>query len=158
MHGDNTSRNFPQQYSRVSQSFAILQNFTSIYQLEVVNRLRTILFFCTHAQNSSSQIPSSSQNSAIPKRLLVSEKNSEVVPFYPPLGQWLRILSLMLATVVAGAYLLGPMSVPSYKRNFSSTGSSNDITDMPSSPPTSVCLSLVQNYCEASRPTPRLNS
>ncbi|KAG0594248.1 hypothetical protein M758_UG060700 [Ceratodon purpureus] len=45
----------------------------------------------------------------------------------------------MLATVVAGGYLLGPISVPSYKRNLSCTGSFIDITDILSSTTTSTC-------------------
>ena len=41
----------------------------------------------------------------------------------PPLGHWERMLSLRLATVVVRAYLLGPISVPSYNRNFTSKSS-----------------------------------
>jgi hypothetical protein len=51
---------------------------------------------------------------------------------YSPCGHWERILSLSVAIVLAGAYLLGPMSVPSYNRNLSSTRSSPAIPPLPS--------------------------
>lgn len=39
------------------------------------------------------------------------------------LGHWARMLSFKVATVVAGGYLLGPISVPSCSRNLSSNWS-----------------------------------
>jgi len=45
MHGDDAARNFPQNYPGVSKRFAILQDFTGVYQFEVIYCLWTILLF-----------------------------------------------------------------------------------------------------------------
>jgi hypothetical protein len=131
VHGDHAARNFPQYHPGVGKRFAILQDFSSIYQLEIVYSLWTILLFCTNAQlDLSNPVAEEKKRNCPYLKTNIKMAVYNTVPF----GQWLRILSLMLATVVAGAYLLGPMSVPSYKRNLSSTGSSKDITDIPSTP------------------------
>jgi hypothetical protein len=65
---------------------------------------------------------------------------------YSPCGHWERILSLSVAIVLAGAYLLGPMSVPSYNRNLSSTRSSPAIPPLPS--PLSLWYPLRRACCK----------
>lgn len=50
-------------------------------------------------------------------------------PFAFSLGHCARMLSFKVPTVVVGAYLLGPMSVPSYRRNLSSNSSSPAISE-----------------------------
>lgn len=93
--------------------------------------------FCFSAQTTQFYLSISLARKRYPFKSSLWKKNIKMV-VYTPFGQWLRILSLMLATVVAGAYLFGPMSVPSYKRNLSSTGSSKDITDIPCTPATLI--------------------
>lgn len=67
-----------------------------------------------------------------------------------PLGQSEMILSLSMATVEAVEYPKGPMSVPSYNRNLSSTKSSSGIYN----PVQQVIIYYYQNPPIESRNSP----
>lgn len=48
MHCNDTTRKIAKGYSRFSKCFAILQNFSSVYELHIINRLRYDCFVCTY--------------------------------------------------------------------------------------------------------------